>query len=158
MSTNPKENALVVLAIDFGTTYSGYAYSFLSEYKEDHTKIYSNTVWKSGEGLQTSKTPTVILFNKDKKFDSFGYAAETKYKTLQEDDKADGWRFFRLFKMSLYTDKVSTSDIFVKVNTYDLIHNTELVQSHCKLENESFIRTVMQCLFVTVIRWNTLMN
>jgi molecular chaperone DnaK (HSP70) len=66
----------VVVGIDFGTTYSGYGYSFRDEYKKDHSKIYCNTDWKSGDGLVTTKTPTVILFDENGKFQSFGYEAE----------------------------------------------------------------------------------
>lgn len=97
-----KSNALVVVAIDFGTTYSGYAYSFRSEYEKDHTKVYSNTDWRSGDGLVTPKTPTVILFTEDKKFCKFGYEAEQKYNTLLEEEEAEGWRYFRRFKMRLF--------------------------------------------------------
>jgi hypothetical protein len=69
-------------AADFGTTYSGYGYSFRDEYKKDHSKIYCNTDWKSGDGLVTTKTPTVILFDENGKFQSFGYEAETCRKSL----------------------------------------------------------------------------
>jgi hypothetical protein len=37
-----KKNALGVVAIDFGTTFSGYAYSLCEEYKKDQSKIYIN--------------------------------------------------------------------------------------------------------------------
>jgi hypothetical protein len=57
-----KQHALVVVGIDFGTSYSGYGYSFRDGYKKDHSKIFSNSDWKSGDGLLTTKTPTVILF------------------------------------------------------------------------------------------------
>jgi len=30
---------IAVAAIDFGTTYSGYAYTFNADYKDDHTKV-----------------------------------------------------------------------------------------------------------------------
>jgi hypothetical protein len=68
-----KQNALVVVGIDFGTTYSGYGYSFRAEYKNDHSTISSDSDWKSGDGLVTIKTPTVILFDENGKFQSFGY-------------------------------------------------------------------------------------
>ncbi|XP_071157510.1 heat shock 70 kDa protein 12A-like [Mytilus edulis] len=97
-----KGDALVVVAIDFGTTYSGYAYSFRAENEKDHTKVYSNSDWRSGDGLATTKTPTVILFNEDKQFCKFGYEAEAKYNTLLEDEMAEGWRYFRRFKMRLF--------------------------------------------------------
>ena len=38
-SFNIQRPSLVVAAIDFGTTYSGYAYCLRSEYQKDHTKV-----------------------------------------------------------------------------------------------------------------------
>ena len=102
-----KQEALVVVGIDFGTTYSGYGYSFRDEYKNDHSKIFSNTDWKSGDGLVTTKTPTVILFDENGKFQSFGYEAEEAYTRLLEDGKADGYSYFSSFKMKLFQDEDS---------------------------------------------------
>lgn len=90
---------LVVAAIDFGTTYSGYAYSFVSDYKKDPLKFFTQ-VWSSEE-ITTDKTPTCVLFNKDKNFSSFGYEAERKYAELAEEGEHNGWRFFKHFKMML---------------------------------------------------------
>lgn len=100
-----KQNALVVVAIDFGTTYSGYAYSFRDEYKKDHTKIYSNENWQSGDGLITAKTPTAILFDEDGNLDSFGYDAERTYSELLEGGDAKGYSYFSRFKMKLFQDE-----------------------------------------------------
>jgi hypothetical protein len=102
-----KQDALVVVGIDFGTTYSGYGYSFRNEYQKDHSNIYSNAGWKSGDGLVTIKMPTVILFDGDGKFHSFGYHAEQAYSRLLEDRKADGYSYFSSFKMKLFQDKDS---------------------------------------------------
>jgi hypothetical protein len=96
-----KENALVVVAIDFGTTFSGYAYSVCEEYKKDQSKIYILT-WQSGDGLQTYKTPTTILLDKDGKFCSFGYEAEHDYAKMCEDRTLAEYRYFSKFKMKLY--------------------------------------------------------
>lgn len=89
-------SAKLVVAIDFGTTYSGYAYSF----KSDPMAIKTNKSWS--KSLVSMKTPTVILVNKDLKFDCFGYEAEEKYSQLLEDNEADDWALFRRFKMVLY--------------------------------------------------------
>jgi molecular chaperone DnaK (HSP70) len=102
-----KQDALVVVGIDFGTTYSGYGYSFRDEYNKDHSKIYSNSDWKSGDGLVTTKTPTVILFDENGKFQSFGYEAEEAYTRLLEDGGADGYSYFSRFKMKLFQDEDS---------------------------------------------------
>ncbi|KAH3716331.1 heat shock 70 kDa protein 12B-like [Dreissena polymorpha] len=93
---------LVVAAIDFGTTYSGYAYSFLDEFKRDPLKIYANNDWNDGSGMISPKAPTVVLFDQRGTFHSFGYDAETKYNELAGTDDHDGWKYFRRFKMELY--------------------------------------------------------
>ncbi|KAJ8297823.1 hypothetical protein KUTeg_024354 [Tegillarca granosa] len=57
---------LIVAAIDFGTTYSGYAFSFRHEYEKDRMNIFANTAWTaSGVGLMSWKTPTTLLLDKD---------------------------------------------------------------------------------------------
>jgi molecular chaperone DnaK (HSP70) len=96
-----KENSLVVVAIDFGTTLSGYAYSLWEEYIKDQDKINMIT-WQSGDGLQTNKTPTTIPFDKDEKFHSFGYDAERDYAVMLEDGTHEEYRYFSKFKMILY--------------------------------------------------------
>ncbi|KAL4229976.1 hypothetical protein ACF0H5_010365 [Mactra antiquata] len=93
-----KMSASVVVAIDFGTTYSGYAYSF----KSDPTNIRTNHSWS--KSLISLKTPTVILLDPDRKFHSFGYDAEEKYSQLLDDDEDADWSLFRRFKMKLYNN------------------------------------------------------
>ncbi|XP_052690693.1 heat shock 70 kDa protein 12A-like [Crassostrea angulata] len=108
----------VVCAIDFGTTYSGYAYSMRPDY-ERHPLNIESYQWHSKE-MTTLKTPTTILFDKAGNFHSFGYEAEKKYAELAEraqeedgdesvdsDDENDEakiaeWLYFRRFKMKLY--------------------------------------------------------
>ena len=107
VSMEKKKHALVVVGIDFGTTYSGYGFSFRDEYKKDHNKISSNSDWKSGDGLVTTKTPTVILFDENGKFQSFGYEAEETYTQLLEDGEADGHSYFSTYKMKLFQDEDS---------------------------------------------------
>lgn len=93
---------VLVAAIDFGTTYSGYAFSF----KSAPYTVHTNT-WNAGtSGLMSLKAPTCILLNPAGKFDSFGYEAENKYNDLVTKDAYGDWRLFRRFKMMLHTDKV----------------------------------------------------
>ncbi|CAG2247160.1 unnamed protein product [Mytilus edulis] len=71
---------LLVAAIDFGTTYSGYAFSMRDTYKTDPLKIHANQAWNAGgRQLLSLKTPTCLLLNSNKDLDSFGYEAENKY-------------------------------------------------------------------------------
>ncbi|CAG2221299.1 unnamed protein product [Mytilus edulis] len=103
---------LMVAAIDFGTTYSGYAYSLKGDYEKDKLNIHANQAWNSGgKSLLSLKTPTCILMNKaNKEFESFGYEAENAYADIVIDDEADKYYFFDRFKMILYTrEDISTN-------------------------------------------------
>ncbi|OWF47858.1 Heat shock 70 kDa protein 12B [Mizuhopecten yessoensis] len=102
-----KDNFLLVAAIDFGTTYTGYAYSTLKEFQTDPLKINMMT-WNAGSGgLVSQKTSTCVLFKPDGTFHSFGYKAEDYYTELYMDDKHKDWFFFRRFKMELYKDHIN---------------------------------------------------
>ena len=59
-----------VAAIDFGTVYSGYAFSTIT----DQNKISMNKNW-SGGSFESYKTPTSVLFGPTG-FKEFGYEAE----------------------------------------------------------------------------------
>ena len=99
-----KCNRLLVAALDFGTTYSGYAFSFRSKPNDIHT----NPEWVAGsEKLISLKCPSSVLLKPDKTLHSFGYEAENKYADLAEDDDHHNWYLFRRFKMTLYETKVS---------------------------------------------------
>lgn len=94
---NPSKSLkLLVAAIDFGTTYSGYAYSW----KHEWTEVKTNK-WAGGSGL-SYKTPSVLLLNEDKSFNSFGYDAEKKYSSLVENGTTcKKYFYFHRFKMIL---------------------------------------------------------
>jgi hypothetical protein len=94
---------LLVAAIDFGTTFSGYAFSF----RDKPLEIVANNNWNDESNLSL-KTPTCILLDPEEKFHSFGYEAENKYKMLFEEDEHHNWLFFRRFKMLLHKNKVMT--------------------------------------------------
>ena len=91
---------LFVAAIDFGTAYSGYAFSS----KADWTKVRTPT-WPDGTML-SSKAPTAALLKSDKTFDSFGYEAERKYAELAGEKNHEDYFYFNRFKMKLDDQKV----------------------------------------------------
>lgn len=96
----------LVAAIDFGTTFSGYAFSFINDYQSNPLKISANN-WNSGvSNLVSMKTPTCVLFDSTEKFDSFGFEAEENYSNLALDDEHHDWYYFRRFKMMLYNKTV----------------------------------------------------
>ncbi|XP_052799277.1 uncharacterized protein LOC128230890 [Mya arenaria] len=96
-----KENILLVAAFDFGTTYSGFAFSF----HNDPMNIQTQNWVAGSEKLISPKTPSCVLLNPKGEFDSFGFFAENKYVDLAEEDKHTEWRFFRRFKMVLHDNK-----------------------------------------------------
>ncbi|XP_015460124.1 heat shock 70 kDa protein 12A isoform X3 [Astyanax mexicanus] len=90
---------IVVVAIDFGTTSSGYAYAFTKEPECIHTMRR----WEGGDpGVSNQKTPTTILLTPDKKFHSFGYAARDFYHDLDPTESKQ-WLYLEKFKMKLHT-------------------------------------------------------
>ena len=96
------DDFLLVAAIDFGTTFSGYAFSF----KKNPKDILMNKNWGSELGCQSYKAPTCVMTNPDGSFHSFGYTAEFNFSHLDPNkDKIggkDGYNLYRHFKMMLH--------------------------------------------------------
>ncbi len=97
------EKPKVVVAIDFGTTYSGYAYAFTHSPDEIHLMRRSDP---GQYGTMSHKTPTILLLNERESFHSFGYEAREAYHALEETDSRK-WMYFEKFKMELHSRKVS---------------------------------------------------
>ncbi|KAM4731313.1 heat shock 70 kDa protein 12A-like [Anableps anableps] len=98
-----------IIAIDFGTAYSGYAYSVTPRDKESNPILKK---WGGELGLDTPKTPTSILFDEHGEFMKFGYEAKTAYINVRGEDAKNQY-FFENFKMALYGKKL-TRDVTVK--------------------------------------------
>lgn len=97
------ESHFVVAAIDFGTTYSGYAFSFT----RDPESIHIMRKWEGGDpGVTNHKTPTTLLLKPNGDFDSFGFGARDFYHDLEEVE-AKKWLYFEKFKMTLHSSQVS---------------------------------------------------
>ena len=92
------------MAIDFGTTLSGYA--FKVDEKDD--AIHMNINWGSESGASSYKTPTSVLTRKDGNkhtFMKFGYEAQEEYSK----DSGREMCLFDKFKMELHTDDRAVS-------------------------------------------------
>lgn len=59
-------DTLLVAAIDFGTTYSGYAFSFRHDYQSEPTKISTNLSWQCGGGGVRRERKIIILVTTEK--------------------------------------------------------------------------------------------
>ncbi|MBN3307160.1 HS12B protein, partial [Amia calva] len=93
----------VVVAIDFGTTSSGYAFSFT----QDPEAIHMMRRWEGGDpGVANQKSPTCLLLTPEQRFHSFGFAARDSYHDL-DPEEARHWLYFDKFKMKIH----STTDL-----------------------------------------------
>ncbi|KAM4560850.1 heat shock 70 kDa protein 12B-like [Fundulus diaphanus] len=98
-----------IIAIDFGTAYSGYAFSITSRGEEIDPYV---KVWGEEVGLETPKTPTCILFDQREDFISFGYEAKEDYLSKKGQEARDKL-FFDCFKMALYGKEINR-DLMIK--------------------------------------------
>jgi len=89
-------------------------------FKNDPIKIQTNASWIAGtERLLSLKTPTCVLLNPSKQFDSFGFEAENKFVDLANNKKHYGWMFFQKFKMILHNKELHWILVkFIDVTTF----------------------------------------
>ena len=112
------EHYLFVAAIDFGTTYSGYALSSRDDFKKDPLKIVANQAWNAGSQRHFSlKAPTCLLLDDKEELVSFGYEAENKYSDIVIDCKENEYLFFQRYKMQLYKNKVNNLCNLIKITS-----------------------------------------
>ncbi|XP_064630076.1 heat shock 70 kDa protein 12A-like isoform X2 [Lineus longissimus] len=100
LSSDParQHGHFVVVAIDFGTTYSGYAFSFT----RDPSSVHMMRKWEGGDpGVINQKTPTTLLLSPDERFHSFGFSARDHFHDL-DPQEAKKWLYFEKFKMLLH--------------------------------------------------------
>ena len=106
--TDRVDDAVAIVAIDFGTTYSGYAYYFAGTPEQ---QIMMNKNWSDKSGADYFKAPTSVLTQvsedgKSHKFIAFGFAAEQQYINRPHDEsqaEKDRLCLFTKFKMQLYS-------------------------------------------------------
>ncbi|XP_067458869.1 heat shock 70 kDa protein 12A-like [Thunnus thynnus] len=98
-----------IIAIDFGTAYSGYAFSLTSSEDQIEPNLKR---WGKELGLDTPKTPTCILFNEDEEFIKFGYEARAAYIKMCGEEAKQHY-YFEAFKMALYGKKLDR-DVTIK--------------------------------------------
>ncbi|KAM6418297.1 heat shock 70 kDa protein 12B-like [Pluvialis apricaria] len=137
------KSSVFVVAIDFGTSYSGYCFSLASG-----TDQIRQVYWGTEHGLKTPKTPTCILFNQKQEFRKFGYDAVMKYKSLPSSE-ADNWYFFQNFKMQLYNTKV-TSGMGLKASNGKTLPALKVFSESLRYLKEHALDTIQEASFQTV--------
>ena len=101
---------VLVIAIDIGTTHSGYAMSLSSDKYKIDTICENDPNADSAPGCAPrAKIPTALLLKPDGTFHSFGYKALRDYNSqLDENPEAEEtWMYFDRFKMDLHCESVS---------------------------------------------------
>ncbi|KAL3841758.1 hypothetical protein ACJMK2_019860 [Sinanodonta woodiana] len=100
---------VLAAAIDLGTTYSGWACSFVHEFKTDPRKIFTKS-WNTGNHVSL-KAPTTVLVRPDgETLEAFGYKAETTYAELADEGKHEDYFYFKRFKLMLHNNTALTRE------------------------------------------------
>jgi len=103
----------VIIAIDFGTTYSGFGYVFPNA-SENHVYVFQK--WGRGQGISYSKTPTALLLTEKGELHKFGHAAvETYGKQAMSQKDSKKLLYFEKFKLLLHSQKVGFSFFLLNV-------------------------------------------
>ncbi|CAG2196300.1 unnamed protein product [Mytilus edulis] len=115
MSLKPKRNYTMVAAIDFGSAYSGTAFSSKSDFTRNPLHIYVMEGIGKINSMST-KIPTVLLLNPDKKFEAFGNEAEEKYANfaIHDPQYANQCYYFTRFKMQIYNNRDLKKSLTIK--------------------------------------------
>uniref|UniRef100_A0A3Q4I494 Heat shock 70 kDa protein 12A-like n=1 Tax=Neolamprologus brichardi TaxID=32507 RepID=A0A3Q4I494_NEOBR len=124
---------------DFGTAYSGYAFSMTSKRAEINPYMRR---WGNELGLYTPKTPTCILFNKDKEFIKFGYEAKNAYVKMRGEEARKSY-FFENFKMALYGKKLSR-DVEIKAANGKSMKALKVFTEALRYVKDDALRTIAE--------------
>ncbi|KAK3098843.1 hypothetical protein FSP39_023608 [Pinctada imbricata] len=139
-----KGRILLSVAIDFGTAYSGYAFSTNADFEKDPTKIYANENWPAGKVGFSRKTPTILLLNPKQEFEAFGFEAEDIYNELAVEKEHKKWYYFRQFKMCLHGEKVMKKDMTLEDETGKKLEAEKVFTESIKYLKNHFLKTVMK--------------
>eukprot|EP00118_Oscarella_pearsei_P014366 m.122707 g.122707 ORF g.122707 m.122707 type:complete len:572 (+) comp37797_c0_seq1:24-1739(+) len=94
---------MLVVAIDVGTTYSGYAWSFAdNKYMIQAIREVAPNPERVTSSIPTGKVPTALLLKPDGTFHSFGHKALHYYNAELDEDEQKEWIYFERFKMKLH--------------------------------------------------------
>ncbi|KAL3889658.1 hypothetical protein ACJMK2_001992 [Sinanodonta woodiana] len=141
-------NKMLSVALDFGTSYSGYAFSFY----HDKEKIFTSK-WPGND--YCIKAPTSILFNPDMQFDSFGFEAEDKYAELSEDGTHIYWYLFKWFKLVLIKKKKLSRNTVIRDVTGKEMLAMDVISAGIEFLNEKMIEDLRHFPIIryTDIQW-----
>ncbi|KAK3086923.1 hypothetical protein FSP39_025521 [Pinctada imbricata] len=115
MAKSKSQTHLFSVALDFGTTFSGLAYSTTNDFQKRPDLVHAFTQWNAGgQCLISNKTPTCLLLTAKKEFEAFGYEAENKYADLALEDLHNDRYFFWRYKMKLHGHERIKENVQIK--------------------------------------------
>uniref|UniRef100_A0A3Q2FYK7 Heat shock 70 kDa protein 12A-like n=1 Tax=Cyprinodon variegatus TaxID=28743 RepID=A0A3Q2FYK7_CYPVA len=126
-----------VIAIDFGTASSGFAFTVTRREEESEPFIKR---WGAEEGADTPKTPTCILFDPDQTFMKFGYEAKSAYFKIKKQE-AKNYYFFEDFKMDLYGKEI-TKDLKIKAANNKEITALKVFSESLRFLKDDALKTI----------------
>ena len=97
----------VIVAIDIGTAFSGYAFSFSGDRYNIYAMRQTDRCRPLESGPSPCKVPTCLLLKPNGAFHSFGGEAMEYYNRELNGREQKEWWFFERFKMSLHSERVS---------------------------------------------------
>ncbi|XP_045203853.2 heat shock 70 kDa protein 12B-like [Mercenaria mercenaria] len=106
-SSGQAESKIFFGAIDFGTSFSGWAFASSTDLELNHQNqppTITVKPWRSEYATHsTGKTPTCVLIKPDgKSLEAFGYDAEKKYDELVSEQNDKEYYYFKDFKTCLH--------------------------------------------------------
>ncbi|KAH7639079.1 hypothetical protein HUG17_3112 [Dermatophagoides farinae] len=118
--SKPKPEPLIVVGIDFGTAYTGYAFVF----RNDIDQIHYMRKYSSLDGHE-GKVPTSLLLDYRRKFHSFGQEAKNFYYNLKS-SQCFRYGYFENFKMKLYSNGENQTKIDANLKLKPINQNYEI--------------------------------
>lgn len=140
-------NALLVAAIDFGTTFSGYAFATRVDFEKDPSTIHVPSWSTPSRDLISFKTPTTVLMDEDEEFVAFGFEAETKYAEQLEKGKGYEYFYFDRFKMLMYSH--AKVQVYKNIKIHVQLYNCK---SRLNQANKLYLHNIF-CSFVMDLRY-----
>ncbi|NEP80195.1 MAG: Hsp70 family protein, partial [Okeania sp. SIO3B3] len=127
----------VVVAIDFGTSRSGFAYKF----KESDYSVFRD-VWPDNP-ISYPKTATHLLISSTGELEAWGYTAMKKLAELRAKGNAKDYYFVRNFKMELHSGKKDRSGPYlINENNGEKIYVIDLIAKYIRIIKDEALKEI----------------
>ena len=127
----------VVVAIDFGTSCSGFAYKF----KESDVSVFRD-LWPDNP-MSYPKTATYLLLSSTGEVEAWGYTAMKKLAQFRAQGTAKDYYFAHNFKMELHSGKKDESGPYIiNKNNGEKIYVIDLIAKYIRLIKDEALKEI----------------